>query len=69
MQKQFTSLLKEKSLSHVESYVRDSENIANQFIILSDLLERGDIVTALEKVMYTYFPAYNYYYNYCLYIC
>lgn len=51
MQKQFTSLLKEKSLSHVESYVRDSESIANQFIILSDILERGDIATAFEKVI------------------
>lgn len=51
MQKQFTSLIKEKSLSHVESYVKDSENIANQFLILSDALERGEISLAFEKVI------------------
>lgn len=52
MHKQFSSLIKEKSLSHVESYVKNPENIANQFMMLSDIISYGDIATAFEKVMY-----------------
>lgn len=51
MQKQFSFLIKEKSLSQVESYLKDSENIANQFIMLAEILDRGDYTTAFEKVI------------------
>jgi len=52
MQKQFAFLLKEKSLSHVESSVKDSESIANQYMIFNNLIEHGDYATAFEKVKY-----------------
>lgn len=53
MQKQFSSLVKEKSLSHVESYVKDPANITNQLMMLSDITSNGDIATAFEKVTYS----------------
>lgn len=53
MQKQFTFLLQEKSLSHVESFVKDSEIIANQFLMLDNLLDVGDFTTAFEKVIHS----------------
>jgi len=52
MQKQFAFLLKEKSLSHVELFVKDSESIANQYMILNHLIEHGDYASAFEKVKY-----------------
>jgi len=52
MQKQFSTMLKEQSLSHVESFVKDTENIANQYLILSDIIERGEHIIAFEKVIY-----------------
>lgn len=53
MQKQFTFLLQEKSLSHVESFVKDSEIIVDQFMMLDNLLDTGDFNTAFEKVIYS----------------
>jgi len=52
MQKQFSSLIKEKSLSTVESYLKDSESYANQLTVLGNILDRGDYTTAFEKVNY-----------------
>lgn len=52
IQKQFSIILKEKSLSHVESYVKETEIITNHLMMLSDILERGDVATAFEKVIY-----------------
>lgn len=50
MQKQFSYLLKEKSLSHVELFVKDPDNIATQYMILTEMLDRGDYAVAFEKV-------------------
>lgn len=52
MQKHFSNLLKEKSLSHVESYVKDTEVIANCLLVLDDFIDRGEYVAAFEKVIY-----------------
>ncbi|XP_025194256.1 enhancer of mRNA-decapping protein 4 [Melanaphis sacchari] len=49
MQKQFSILLKEKS--HVEPCVKDMDNTANQFIILSDIIKLGDYALAFEKAL------------------
>lgn len=51
MQKQFSFILKEKSLSRVESFVNDSKNIANQYMMLNNIVEHGDYATAFEKVI------------------
>lgn len=53
MQKQFIFLLQEKSLSHVESFVKDSEIFANQFMMLDNLIDVGDLTTAFEKVIHS----------------
>jgi len=53
MQKQFSILLKEKS--HVEPCVKDTDNIANQFMILCDIINQGDYALAFEKVRYFIF--------------
>lgn len=50
MQKQLAFLLKEKSLSHVELFVKDPENITTQFMMLTEILDQGDVATAFEKV-------------------
>lgn len=50
MQKQFSYLLKEKSLSHVESYLNDTNSITSQYTMLTDSIEHGDLATAFEKV-------------------
>lgn len=55
MQEHFSALLKEKSLPHIESIVRGSENIANQFMILAELLDRRNVVGAFEKVIYWFY--------------
>lgn len=52
MQKQLTFLLQEKSLSQVESFVKDSEIIANQFMVLDHFIDTGDLTTAFEKVIH-----------------
>lgn len=52
MQKHFSNLLKEKSLSHVESYVKDTEVIANRLLVLDNFIDRGEYVAAFEKVIY-----------------
>lgn len=76
MQKQFSVLLKEKSVSHVETYVKDSDNIATQYMILSDIIKQQDYALAFEKVIYYlinslgfrfYFHTYVFYYAICTY--
>lgn len=47
LQKQFSILLKE---SHIEPCVKDTDNTANQFMILSDIIKQGDYALAFEKV-------------------
>lgn len=49
MQKEFSILLKEKS--HVEPCVKDTDNTATQFMILSDIIKQGDYALAFEKVI------------------
>lgn len=51
MQEHFSTLFKEKSLSHIETYVKESESVANQFVMLTETVDRGDIVLAFEKVI------------------
>lgn len=50
MQEHFSALFKEKTLPHFENIVKDSENVANQYMILSEIVDTGDIVSAFEKV-------------------
>lgn len=52
MQKQFSSLIKEKSLSNVESYIKDSESFTNQLTLLGNIINCGDYTIAFEKVNY-----------------
>jgi len=49
MQKQFSILLKEKSL--VEPCVKDTDSTAAQIMILSDIIKQGDYALAFEKVI------------------
>ncbi|VVC44130.1 WD40/YVTN repeat-like-containing domain,Enhancer of mRNA-decapping protein 4, WD40 repeat region,WD40- [Cinara cedri] len=51
MQEHFAGLIKEKTLSHVESYVKDSEPVVNQYLMLSEILDRGDVIGAFEKAL------------------
>ncbi|XP_026817328.1 enhancer of mRNA-decapping protein 4 homolog [Rhopalosiphum maidis] len=48
LQKQFSILLKE---SHIEPCVKDTDNTANQFMILSDIIKQGDYALAFEKAL------------------
>lgn len=52
MQKQFSSLIKEKTLSTVESYVYDTQSYAYQLHAVGNCIDRGDYITAFEKVSY-----------------
>ncbi|XP_022170349.1 enhancer of mRNA-decapping protein 4 [Myzus persicae] len=49
LQKQFSILLKEKL--HEEPCMKDTDNTATQFMILSDIIKQGDYALAFEKAL------------------
>ncbi|XP_050529005.1 enhancer of mRNA-decapping protein 4 [Daktulosphaira vitifoliae] len=51
MQKQLSRLVSKKSSSQLESYVNDAESISRLYMMISDLLQNGDIVLAFEKAL------------------